>query len=433
MKVLIISHNPIMTVDSMGKTFLSLFSAFAPSELCQLYVYPSIPDVKRCSSYFRLTDKEVLKSLFGKRAGRTIADEEIEHAKTAMFEDDKDESLYRNPKNKKPARMLLRDVMWSLGHWYNKRLKAWLAEQQPTCIFVAPGTAKFLYDVALKIAKKYDLPIVTYICDDYYFVERTGSPLKRLQVRLLQRKIERLMKRTSRIVSICDAISENYGEKFDVPTTTVMTGSSFSTEEASRFFSEDLHAENALAYLGNVRCNRYKSLLLIGQALQRFNETHGTQHRLNVYTSEKDEEILNALKSVDTIRLCGFISGDLFSSTLCSAEVLVHTESFDKDMIELVKNSVSTKIADSLASGRKFLAFGSEQLASIQYLQKNGLAYVATSEAELDEALCRALTDESHAVTDKAKAFAQQNHDANRNSETLHGVFEALNSANQRP
>ena len=63
MKVLIISHNPITTYQSMGKTMLSLFSAFDRSELCQLYIYPTLPDIDVCDSYFRITDRDVLKSL----------------------------------------------------------------------------------------------------------------------------------------------------------------------------------------------------------------------------------------------------------------------------------------------------------------------------------------------------------------------------------
>ena len=57
MKALIISHNPITTHGSMGKTMLTLFSAFKKEELCQLYIYPSLPDIDFCNAYFRVTDR----------------------------------------------------------------------------------------------------------------------------------------------------------------------------------------------------------------------------------------------------------------------------------------------------------------------------------------------------------------------------------------
>ena len=57
MKVLLLSHNPVTTYNNMGKTFLSLFSAFRPEELCQLFLYPAVPDTACCGSYYRFTDR----------------------------------------------------------------------------------------------------------------------------------------------------------------------------------------------------------------------------------------------------------------------------------------------------------------------------------------------------------------------------------------
>ena len=63
MKVLIISHCQLSVEYSIGKTLASLFSAFNKNELCQLYVHTGLPDIDICKSYYRLTDKDVLKGL----------------------------------------------------------------------------------------------------------------------------------------------------------------------------------------------------------------------------------------------------------------------------------------------------------------------------------------------------------------------------------
>ena len=208
----------------MGKTFLGLFSAFKQEELCQLYVYPTIPDVRKCCSYFRITDKDVLRSYYKfKVKGREIQDVEIDENKHDLFENKEDIEIYRNKKNKKPFRMLLRDLMWKCSHWSTKELNSWLKKENPSCVFVAPGTAKFLYDIAFKIAKKFNLPIVTYICDDYYFVKDKRCWIEKIQQRKLKKKIEQLMKRTSHIITICDELKDIYGKKFQIPATTIMT------------------------------------------------------------------------------------------------------------------------------------------------------------------------------------------------------------------
>ena len=78
MKVLIISHTSLNTHNNMGKTLSTLFSSFDRSELCQLYIYPMMPDVDQCDSYYRVTDKDVLKGLLTLRVnGREIGAGEI--------------------------------------------------------------------------------------------------------------------------------------------------------------------------------------------------------------------------------------------------------------------------------------------------------------------------------------------------------------------
>lgn len=424
MKVLLVSHNPISTSNNMGKTFLSLFSAFQVKELCQFYVHPSLPDVKKCDSYYRITDNNVLKGLMKFSVnGTAISNEVISENKTV-----KNLDTVRTASRKTPARYLVRDFVWKISNWYTKKLRNWVSTQNPEIIFLAPGYAKFIYDIALKISKEFDLPIVVYICDDYFFVQNGGSFLKRIQVRQLKCKIAKLMGHTSEIISICDEIKDNYEHKFNVPCTTIMTGSSFKAEDSFKYYVEEKHDKNAFVYLGNVRCNRYKSLIEIGQALGNINSKNKTDYKLKIYTSENDEKILSQLKSVLTIELCGYVSGDEFLQTLCSAEVLVHTESFDDDMVDLVKNSISTKIADSLASGRKFLAYGPENIASVKYLKSNGAAYVATKSAELEEMLLKAITENGSDIIAKAKECALKNHDSKKTSQLLHERIENLSN-----
>lgn len=425
LKVLIISHNPITTYDAMGKTFASLFSAFERKELCQLYIYPTIPDVDFCHSYYRITDKDILNSYFKFSVkGRMIAKSEINTRVHSMFENPEDESLYRNKKNKKASRMLLRDVMWKFAHWYNKDLKNWIREQAPTHIFVAPGTAKFLYDMALKISKKFDIPIITYICDEYYFVKKPKGFLNKIQVNSLQKKIAKLMRKTSHIVTICDNLSELYSKEFSVPTTVIMTGTSYKIAHTPIISSEP----TSITYMGNIRCNRYNSLVEIGQALQKINLECNANYVLKIYTAEKDESILKKFDGIETIKLCGYVAGDEFERIFHSSEVLLHTEAFDDNSIDLVKNSVSTKIADSLASGIPLLAYGPAEVASMQHLIKNDCAMTAISREELYNVLKQLFSDAAlrEKVTSKAIKIANIYHNSELASENLRKVMESI-------
>lgn len=427
MKVLIISHNPVSNQSNMGKTFLSLFSGFDSGELCQLYIYPTIPNTQRCGAWYRVTDKQVLKSLLQfRRPGGEIRPEQIRKDQTA-FEEAADESVYRSRKNKSALRRLLRDAMWQLSRWYSPELKAWLDREKPDCIFVAPGVAKFVHNFALRISRDRKIPIVTYVCDEFYFVKRPDEWLDRIRLALLKGKIEKLMSATAHLVVISDELKEDYEKRFGVPTTKLMTGAA---SEAAR--EPKLTAQpRSICYFGNIRCNRYTSLGEIGQTLDALNRELGTDYRLKIYTAEKDRQILASLERYESVELCGFVSGDAFDRALKGSELLLHVEAFDEASVDTVRHSVSTKIADSLASGIPFLAYGPAEISSMRHLMRNDCAITATSREALREMLLTAFTDPEarRRAAENAIRTAKAHHDTRVTGETLRQILESVSAA----
>lgn len=425
MKVLLISHNSFSTHQSMGKTFLSLFSGFSKEELCQLYIYPTIPDVDVCSSYYRVTDKDILNSFLKfKTPGGEIDKNKIVNAPSVLFENEKDVDIYKKQGNNDASRRLLRDFMWKMSRWYTKDLQSWLNREKPTCIFLAPGYAKFIYDIAFKIAKKRNIPIITYICDDYYFVKTPRTILGKLQLLLLQKKTNALMNKTSHLVTISTEIKEKYTQKFCVPSTTIMTGTNY------EIVNEIQLRENpkAIYYFGNIGCNRYLSLAEIGEELNRINGENKTDFRLEIYTGEKKFDILKVFDEIDSVNLHEFVSGEEFDKIMHASDLLLHTEAFDENSIDLVKHSVSTKIADSLASGIPMIAYGSDCVSSMKHLIRNDCALVATSKETLQEMLLIAFFNKSERerVAVNALKIADKYHNCKVNSDILKQIFKNI-------
>ncbi len=422
MKALIISHNPITTHGNMGKTMLTLFSAFRQEELCQLYIYPSLPDIDFCNAYFRVTDKDVLRSYYTLSVKGTEINKTCIREGHTLFEDGRDENLYRSQKNKRPLRMLLRDAMWRFARWYTPTLRAFIERERPDVIFAAPGAAKFLYRMADKIAKKHHLPLVTYICDDCYFVRPAKGLLGRWQTHALRKTIARHVRRAQTAITISEPIAALYRDAFGTATETVMTGAGFPIAKSPL----PRTLPRGLTYLGGIRCNRYRSLADIGEALDRLNAENGTDFTLDIYTEEQDEEILALLRAHASVRLHGYVTGDEFRRVFEGADILLHVEAFDAESIDLVKHSISTKIADSLASGIPLLAYGPASIASITHLEQYGAALTVTDKAALERGLRDILFDPAgnRARTLRALALAHRHHDAAENSRRVHAILE---------
>lgn len=430
MKVLIISHNPITAQSNMGKTFLTLFSSFAKDELCQIYIYPTIPNQSKCGSYYRMTDKDMLGWLLKrKKIGRVISQEQV-CEEAGIFEVPQDEALYRNPSNKSPIRRILRDLVWKLAKWKNAQLNGWLEQEKPDCIFVAPGVACFLYDIALYVSKRLNIPIVTYICDEYFFVKKPRVGLDRLRLDVLHNRMRKLLGQTARLVVISEELRAAYENYFGVPTTVLMTGSGFPVAQQVKVIQQPTE----ICYFGNIRCNRYRSLVEIGHELDQINQATGSNFKLKIYSAEKNEAILSSFKEITSIELGGFVSGAAFDEAFRNSQLLLHVEAFDEASMDFVKHSVSTKIADCLASGIPLLAYAPESVSSMQHLLRQQCALTATSKAELREMLLTAFSDHTkrEQVVSNALAAARRFHDLDRVGAEMYDMMEKISSRETR-
>lgn len=425
MKVLIISHNPTSTYQSMGKTFFSLFSQFPKSELAQLYIYPSVSDVDLCSSYYRITDKSILKGAITRKVkGERIKPDLNLHNK---FQNEQDRVLYDNPKNSKSFRLLMRDILWKITPWWNKQLRDWLDEIKSDCIFLAPGNCAFIYDIALKIAEVYRINIISYICDEYYFVKKPESILEKIRSSFVRKKIAETMTKSQGIITICDELKECYSNYFDKKTTTIMTGTNHKIADNIHFYKEI----NRLTYMGNLSCNRDNSIYDIGVVLDQINQERKTDFFLDIYTT-LTFEIEKRFENISSIKLHDFVSGEEFKNVFWNAQFFLHIEDFGEDSIDRVKHSVSTKIADILASGIPLFAYGPSNIASITHLLNTNSAICVTSRNDLKQQLENALFDsEMRALVARNGLLAAHTyHDACINSKRLYNQLEEMSNEN---
>lgn len=425
MKVLIISHNAISTTNNMGKTMYSLFSEFDKNEICQLFIHPSMPDVDVCSSYYHITDEEILESVFKFNIpGQELDKSEIFCNKEKSLRLKNEISNYARKNSSDPIKRLIRDFVWKISKWDNAKLDSWLNKEKPTCIFLAPGYAKFIYDIALSISKKLNIPIITYICDDYYFVKEPGKPISKLQLRLLRNKTDVVMQNTQHLIAISDGIKELYSKKFDVNATVIMTGSELS-------FSDDLKYSNrpkSISYFGNIGLNRYISLAEIGKMLDKINQENNTRYILKIYTDNIGNENIKHFEDIKSIELRDFLSGEKFKKEFLASDILLHVEAFDKESIDIVRYSISTKIADSLASGIPMFAYGPSEVASIKYLEKSEAATICTKKELLKNRLYQIFNNEVNRkdTIENALRLAKKNHDIKAVSLKLYNIIEGI-------
>lgn len=403
-KILVISHNVFSVTENMGKTLVSYFKDFAQQDLAQFYIHSEVPTSPVCSNYYRVTDKEMIRSVFGRKTGKIFTEKDVETGRaTSRTDSGTTARLYQKARKRTPIIYILRNLWWKLGHWNNQKLQGWLNSFNPDCVFFASGDYTFLYQIALKIAKSRNIPLYVCCVDDFYFNNKnSGAFLGKWQHKRFMKSVQKTVQYATKLFCICNKMSQDYGRYFQKQCVTLPTAATFNSPIST---GQNLQ----ISYLGNLGYNRHLQLAEIGRALKSLNL--GIRC-IDVYSSESRPEILKYLTMQNGVRFHGAVSANQVQKIMAQSLAVIHTESFDPVIQRSVQYSVSTKIADSLMSGTCLFAYGPKSIASMEYLSQNGAAVCAFSKAQLPQVLTELLTNAGlrNSTVQNALALAQKNH-----------------------
>ena len=421
MKVLVISHNVFSMTSSMGKTLVNFFDDVACENIAQLYFHKQIPTTDICARYYRITDFDIVKKKKGMIGDIFTSDDVKKGLASERVDTGREVSVYQLGKKRKPYMYIGRNLIWSSKKWHNKKLFDWIDDFNPDIIFFASGDYVFSYKIAMCIAEYKNIPIVTYVCDDYYFSSRKSiSPFYYINKMQYKATLKKLFKKHKNAIAICDKITTDYSKEFNINCKTIMTSSSLNA-----FEPKSTDSDVAVSYLGNMGYSRHLQLIEIGKMLKEISDG---KLFIDVYTGETRPKIIEQLNEENGIRFHGSVSYDRVIEVMKNSDILVHTESFDKVSRDKVKYSVSTKIADTLTCGRCLFAYGPADVASVEYLIENDCACVAVSKSELKDKLSDILFNEAsrNRYTNNALKLAEKNHDIIENGKLFRRIVEKI-------
>lgn len=413
-KILILSHNIFEDTNNIGKTLVSLLSGWPKDKLCQIYLRDDTPSFKYCGNYFRILDKEIVKSYVkGKKAVGTVFSEDTYKPVTdaKVYEDATEKSLYNLGNKRIPSVSLARDLIWKRKSWKNELLKTWLDDQKPDVILFVPNDYELIYPIAEYVSKYLNIPIIPYYMDDAFYFGVFVSVIDFLRRKAIRRKGKKIIRNAKELITIGPKMSEAYSKHFNKKCTELMNSVQCKTS-ASKSDNEVF----TFSYVGNLHSNRWKSLVDIGNAVNSL----GIDAVINVYTaSDTDGKIGAALANVKCIKLCGKIPAESVEEVLEGSDALLFVESFNKRSKASTMYSLSTKIPEYLNSGRPVFAYGPADISSIEYLKNNDLAVVCTDKAEISEGVKKIFDGTTGFDVERIRQFVRDNHDIAVNREKL--------------
>lgn len=380
MNILVISRTAWRKDNSFGNTYSNIFENMAGTRIANLYLGDGVPEISNSniSDFYRISEKKVFGSIVKKRTKKNRVGEKVYPEKQANDTKDGDrydKTLVRIKKIRWNLFYIIRELVWKIGQIDYDGILGFVNEFKPDIIFVSFYYAMYTNRMARFIRANYNAPMVLEAAVDIYTLKQFSlDPFFWINRLLIRNEVRRTIHASNRLYVISQEMKNDYSKFFNIDTRIL-----YKFPEIERRTSDYQLKENGdltYIYTGNISSGRWKSLAQLGDVLQE-----SGAGKLYIYTRTPVSRQMR--RKLANCVLMPAVDAEEVRRLQNSADVLVHVESFDlKDRLE-VRYSISTKIMDYISAERCILAYGPAGIASVEYMRRNELALVCSSEDEL--------------------------------------------------
>ncbi len=410
MRKIMVLSNCAWDDRNVTNTFTNLFEGWSDAEFTNLYLRDAPPNNPVCHSYFRITDKMLLRYLLTpRRIGQAFewthkpldpaSDEGVASAKEKRI-------ITWVHKNNVKLAYTAESLLWRLKGWQNERLHAYLQEKDPDVLFTLaiPSVQRLLQLEYIKAntRARIVLFLADNVCADY--LATSGRKGKRQAARM-----RRLIAMTDKVYGISPELCRVYGEAFGIEIPLLRKGCDFTTPVKTV-----VNTPLRVVYAGNLLYGRLESLAALASAFARINNNRdGQKIFLEVYSGAELHDSERARLDIPgASTFCGSRQFAEIKKILAEADIVLHVESFDQAQIESVRYSFSTKITDGLQSGSVLAVIGPAGISSVEYPRSIPGVVVVDDLAALEDTF-RALVEAPTELIDRAnsiRTYAMQYH-----------------------
>lgn len=404
-RMLIVSNNVISHTRNNGKTILSFIDGTDKNSIRQLYFNGEKPSVAGYS-YYQLTDTDVVRGIF-KKANRGRIWNELPEANASQNIKTANGSVKRSSFFR-----IVRDMIWK-GHWRSRKLDQWLEEFSPEVVFFVAGDSCFSYNIVRHIHKKYHSRLITYITDDYIMPRKKETffdKVKRLRVR---KRMLRCIKQSDEYFTISTMMQKTY-EALTGKHSEIILNMTPSMYDPATQEKKTENGKLTMVYTGSLYYGRDEVLGAIADAAADYNRhTEETEKTIEIQvfsnTAPKENE-KTVFERENCCSYCGSLAPEGLKRALNEADVLLFVESFDQDMQDKTRYSLSTKVPEYMSVRKPILAVGPKQIGSMDYL--SDVAFCANTREEIQQALVKAVSDKAlqMQLVDEATKKYEKNH-----------------------
>lgn len=422
-KILIISNNSLSTTSSVGKTLASFFDSYQPENIRQIYFKEESPTSEVASSYFQITDRDMVHKFFKRRhnVGEIKEVSNKTKSKSNISGNSFKKSILLNNFTR-----ILREIIWMDKNWNNDFFNIWLDEFKPEIIFFYAGDTGYAYNIFKYIKSKYKSKSIIYIADDYILKRFELSPFWWVRRNMIVRKMREVISEADMFLTISKEMSMLYYKIFNKKSNIFLNMSESMLIEDALNPIREKNIFN-LIYAGGFHFNRDKTLISLIKSIKNINQNSSHKMYLKIFSNNvPSDKLLKKFNVSGVSKFYGGLDLNELKRELNKADFTVHVESFNRKSIRSTKLSISTKIPEYLSLGKPIVSIGPEEVSSILYLKDYSLSI--TNLSELEQKLKSFINDKEkqEELGNKALMLYEENHNPQIKKKELIDIINSI-------
>lgn len=355
--ILIINGEPFQDFTATGITLKNIFGSIPKENMKFIHLSKMSPDLKYLDNVFSYYKDSV--------------EIDIAEQLSARNENKINKHLKISEAIKNELRIWndLRKIKFS------DNITNYIKDSNAQIIYTCLGNLRTI-SLVLYAQKILNCKVVPHFMDDWKSVIFQNKRFL-IHKSVLQNKIKLLFKNVTEGIAISETMAIQYQKEFRVPFQFIMN--SIPDEHISTLQKNGNSQIKRFVFTGGLHLNRWKSLLKLVEGFELLC-TH-YEFIIEIYCPENDKtNFMKYFEKYKFVHFRGHLPSNEVNGILKTADAFIHCESFDKYLRKYTRLSISTKIPLYLKEGKLLLAYGPEEIESVQYINRNQAGIVLSDE-----------------------------------------------------
>lgn len=423
-KVLIVTKSKVTELDNFGVSIGRWFSSWPQDSLAQLYTGGSlnVPSSLGGIEYKLSVKERRFGRLFYGVKGTTLGASTVITGKAT-------EELKKRNKRIDWAVARVGSALAASGFWelvFRFRMSAelfkWIRDFKPDVVY-AQTPDLTLMNLVLAVRDEFRVPVCLHVTDDFPATLYSAWPERFFMRPIVVRTFRRLLNRSVVYMAIGEAMAKEYRKRYGLKFVPIQNCDSWERfEYAVPTTPQNGEGATNIVYSGSLYLNRWRALIDVAEAVTRVKRGAGCCF-VHIYCPRLEPTAARAFAAFPNVCVHDTLPDKEVPSLLKGADLLVLAESFDPNIAEHIRLSISAKAHLYMMAQRPVLVYGPAGAGVVQYARQWGWAEVVDKQdgERLTSAIIRLLTDRElvKRQCERARQCALQNHDITKVRKTF--------------